>query len=45
MESCSLQEVRLLLSEHCATFVPLLGEIDRLTRHLANQIELEPDSV
>ena len=32
-----------LLSEHDATFVPLIREIDRLTSRLANQIAMEID--
>ena len=43
LESCRADESRLLLSEHGATFVPLLREIDRLTTRLANQIALESD--
>ena len=42
-ESCRTDESRLLLSEHGATFVPLLRQIDRLTSRLANQIEMEMD--
>jgi multidrug resistance protein MdtO len=41
VESCRVDESRLLLSEHGATFVPLLGEIDRLTTRLADQITIE----
>jgi multidrug resistance protein MdtO len=41
VESCRVDESRLLLSEHGATFVPLLGEIDRLTTRLAVQITIE----
>jgi multidrug resistance protein MdtO len=40
-ESCRVHESRLLLSEHGATFVPLLRQINRLTSRLANQIEME----
>jgi len=43
LESCRVDESRLLLSEHGATFVPLLREIDRLTSRLANQIAMEMD--
>jgi multidrug resistance protein MdtO len=42
-ESCRADESRLLLSEHGATFIPLLREIDRLTTRLANQNEMEID--
>jgi multidrug resistance protein MdtO len=42
-ESCRADESQELLSEHGATFVPLLHEIDRLTTRLANQIEMEID--
>jgi multidrug resistance protein MdtO len=42
-ESCRVDESRLLLSEHGATFVPLLRQIDQLTTRLANQIEMEID--
>ncbi len=41
VESCRADESTLLLSEHGATFVPLLREIDRLTSRLANQIAAE----
>jgi multidrug resistance protein MdtO len=44
LESCRTDESRLLLSEHGATFVPLLREIDRLTTHLTNQIAMEIES-
>ena len=43
LESCRTDESRLLLSEHGATFVPLLRQIDRLTSRLANQIAMEID--
>jgi hypothetical protein len=43
LESCRTDESRLLLSEHGATFVPLLRDIDRLTSRLANQIAMEGD--
>ena len=43
VESCSTQESRLLLSEHSATFIPLLRQIDRVTTRLANQIAMESD--
>jgi multidrug resistance protein MdtO len=42
-ESCRVDESRLLLSEHGATFVPLLRQIDGLTTRLANQITIEMD--
>jgi hypothetical protein len=38
-----VDEARLLLSEHGATFVPLLRQIDRLTNRLADQIATEMD--
>ena len=41
LELCRTDESRLLLSEHGATFVPLLRQIDRLTTRLANQIAME----
>jgi multidrug resistance protein MdtO len=41
VDSCRVDESRLLLSEHGATFVPLLRQIDRLTGRLADQIELD----
>ena len=40
-ELCQLNEPGLLLSEHGASFVPLLRQIDRLTARLAGEIELE----
>ena len=43
LESCRTDESRLLLSEHGATFVPLLRQIDRLSSRLANQIAMEID--
>jgi multidrug resistance protein MdtO len=43
LESCRVDESRLLLSEHGGTFVPLLREIDRLTSRLTNQIAMEID--
>ena len=43
LETCLTDESRLLLSEHGATFVPLLRQIDRLTSRLANQIAMEID--
>jgi multidrug resistance protein MdtO len=43
LESCRVDERRLLLSEHGGTFVPLLRQIDQLTTRLANEIELEVD--
>ena len=43
LESCRADESQLLLSEHGATFVPLLRQIDRLTTRLANQIGMEMD--
>ena len=42
-QSCRVDESRLLLSEHGATFVPLLRQIERLTSRLANQIAMEID--
>jgi multidrug resistance protein MdtO len=41
LELCRVDEPRLLLSEHGATFVPLLREIDRLTNRLTNEIAME----
>jgi multidrug resistance protein MdtO len=43
LEACRTDESRLLLSEHGATFVPLLRQIDRLTSRLTNQIATESD--
>jgi multidrug resistance protein MdtO len=43
LEFCRVDESRLLLATHGATFVPLLREIDRLTSRLANQIAMEMD--
>jgi hypothetical protein len=43
LEVCRADKSRLLLSEHGATFVPLLREIDRLTTGLADQIAMEVD--
>jgi len=43
LASCRTDESRLLLSEHDATFVPLLQQIDQLTKRLANQIAMEID--
>jgi multidrug resistance protein MdtO len=43
LELCRTDESRLLLSEHGATFVPLLRQIDQLTTRLANQIAMESD--
>ena len=43
VESWRGDESRVLLSEHGATFVPLLREIDRLTNRLANQMAMEGD--
>ena len=44
LESCRAEESRLSLSEHGATFVPLLEQIDRLTGRLAKQMEIDgPD--
>jgi multidrug resistance protein MdtO len=42
---CRMDEMRLSLSEHGATFVPLLRQIDRLTTRLAREIELGVESV
>jgi len=41
---CRTDELRLLLSEHGATFVPLLRQIDGLTTRLTNQIAMEIDA-
>jgi multidrug resistance protein MdtO len=41
LESCYADESRLLLTEHGATFVPLLRQIDQLTSRLTNQIGME----
>jgi multidrug resistance protein MdtO len=41
LELCRTDESRLLLSEHGATFVPLIREIDRLTSRLTSQIAME----
>jgi multidrug resistance protein MdtO len=41
LELCRTDESRLLLSEHGATFVPLLRQIDQLTSRLTNQIAME----
>jgi hypothetical protein len=43
LEFCRVDEWRLLLSEHGATFVPLLRQIDRLTNRLADQMAMEMD--
>jgi multidrug resistance protein MdtO len=43
VESCRADKSELLRSEHGATFVPLLREIDRLTSRVANQIAMESD--
>ena len=43
LELCRTDESRLLLSEHGATFVPLLRQIDQLTTRLANQIAMGID--
>ncbi len=43
LESCRVDESRLLLSEQGTTFVPLLRQIDRLTSRLADQIAMESD--
>jgi multidrug resistance protein MdtO len=43
LEFCRVDESRLLLSEHGATFVPLLRQIDRLTNRLAEKIATEMD--
>ncbi len=40
-ELCQINEPAVLLSENGATFVPLLRQIERLTTHLASEIELE----
>jgi multidrug resistance protein MdtO len=41
LELCRTDESRLLVSEHGATFVPLLRQIDQLTSRLTSQIEME----
>ena len=41
LELCRTDESRLLLSEHGATFVPLLRQIDQLTSRLTSQIAME----
>jgi multidrug resistance protein MdtO len=41
VESCRTDESQLLLSEHGATFIPLLREIDRLTLRLTNEIAMD----
>jgi multidrug resistance protein MdtO len=43
LELCRTDESRLLLSEHGATFVPLLRQIDQLTSRLTNQIAMGID--
>jgi multidrug resistance protein MdtO len=43
LEFCRVDESRLSLSEHGATFAPLLRQIDRLTNRLADQIATEMD--
>jgi multidrug resistance protein MdtO len=43
LESCRTDESRLLFSEHRATFIPLLREIDQLTSRLASEIAMETD--
>jgi multidrug resistance protein MdtO len=43
LELCRTDESRLLLSEHGATFVRLLRQIDQLTTRLANQIAMGID--
>ncbi len=43
LELCRTDESRLLISEHGATFVPLLRQIDQLTTRMANQIAMESD--
>ncbi len=43
LELCRVDESRLLLSEHGPTFAPLLRQIDRVTTHLADEIELDVD--
>lgn len=40
LESCRMNESRLLLSDHGVTFVALLRQIDRVTTRLANEIDL-----
>jgi multidrug resistance protein MdtO len=41
LELCRTDESRLLVSEHGATFVPLLRQIDQLTSRLTSQIKME----
>jgi multidrug resistance protein MdtO len=41
LELCRTDESRLMLSEHGATFVPLLRQIDQLTSRLTSQIKME----
>jgi len=43
LESCRSEEARLVLSEHGATFIPLVRQIDHLTKSLADQIAMESD--
>jgi multidrug resistance protein MdtO len=43
LQLCRVNESQLMLSEHGATFVPLLRQIERLTTRLANQIVMEVD--
>jgi multidrug resistance protein MdtO len=43
LQLCRMDESKLLLSIHGATFAPLLREIDRLTSRLASQIATESD--
>ncbi len=43
LEFCRVDQSQLSLSEHGATFAPLLRQIDRLTNRLANQIATEMD--
>ncbi len=43
LELCRTDESRLMLSEHGATFIPLLRQIDQLTTRLANQIAMDSD--
>lgn len=40
LQSCYADQSRLLLTEHGATFVPLLRQIDQLTSRLANETEM-----
>lgn len=43
LQFCRVDESTLLLSEHGATFVPLLRQIERVTTRLINEVELSAD--